>query len=61
MNDNIISPVSGPADREALAKAKEFIASNKKHVQSWYDPKLQAHIATTRSEHFFHISDIIKR
>lgn len=56
MNDNIISPVSGPADREALAKAKEFIASNKKHVQSWYDPKTQAHIATTRAEHFFQIS-----
>lgn len=61
MNDNIITPVSGPADREALAKAKEFIAANKKHVSSWYDDKLQAHISTTRSEHFFPISDLTKR
>lgn len=61
MNDNIISPVSNENDRIALANAKEFVAKNKKHVHSWYDPKLQAHIATTRSDHFFPISDLIKK
>lgn len=62
MNDNqIISPVSNENDRIALAKAKEFIAKNQKHVTRWYDPKLQAHIATTRSDHFFPISDLIKK
>lgn len=39
----------------------EFIAKNQKHVTRWYDPKLQAHIATTRSDHFFPISDLIKK
>lgn len=61
MNDNIISPVSNENDRIALAKAKDFIAKNKKRVHSWYDPKLQAYITTTRLDHMYPINGIMKK